>query len=73
MIPFIDTQKNLERMGLQSDGNQTPMKIDVQHVGFVRSYKDKKNVKFFIIKGAGHEAVAYKPQAAYKMFEMFLA
>ncbi len=61
VIPFIDTAKNLERMGLQPDGIQAPWKIGTQHVGFVRSYKGKKNVKFFIVKGAGHEAVAYKP------------
>jgi hypothetical protein len=63
----------LERIGLQPDGIQAPWKIGTQHVGFLRSYKGKKNVKFFIVKGAGHEAVAYKPEAAYKMFEMFVS
>ncbi len=61
VIPFTDTVKNIERMGLQPDGIQTPLKLGVQHAGFIRSYKNKKNVKFFIIKGAGHEAVAYQP------------
>ena len=41
-------------MGLQPDGMQEAWKIKEQHVGFKRSYKGKKNVKFFIIKGAGH-------------------
>jgi hypothetical protein len=54
-------------MGLKPDGMQVPMKIGLQHVGFVRSYENKKNVKYFIIKGAGHEAVAYQPETAYKM------
>jgi hypothetical protein len=52
---------------------QTPLKIREQHVGFVRSYQNKKNVKFFIVKGAGHEAVAYQPETAYVMLQMFLA
>ena len=73
VIPFTDTAKNLERMGLKPDGMQAPLKIRDQHVGFVRSYQNKKNVKFFIIKGAGHEAVAYKPETAYMMLQMFLA
>lgn len=55
-------------MGLQPDGVQEPIKIGTQHGGFIRSYKNKKNVKFYIIKGAGHEAMAYKPEAGYKMF-----
>jgi len=45
----------------------------LQHIGFKRSFKNKKNVKFFIIKGAGHEAVAYKPEAGYDLFSQFIA
>lgn len=61
VIPYTDTIKNLERMGLQQDGLQTPWKKGTQHIGFIRSYQKKSNVKLFILKGAGHEAVAYKP------------
>ncbi len=54
VVPFTDTLKNIERMGLQQDGPQTPWKIGTQHIGFIRNYKNRKNFKFFIIKGAGH-------------------
>jgi len=36
------------------DGIQTPWKIGTQHIGFIRNYQKNKNVKLFIIKGAGH-------------------
>jgi hypothetical protein len=61
VCPFTDTLKNLDRIGLKQDGIQTPLKIDKRHIGFVRSYQNKKLTKFFLLKGAGHEAVAYKP------------
>lgn len=73
MIPFTDTVKNIERMGLKQDQLQIPMKSGTQHIGFVRNYENKKNVRFYILKGAGHEAVAYKPEAAYQMFVQFLS
>ena len=72
VIPFTDTLKNIDRIGLKQDGPQIPMKINSQHVGFQRNYVNKPNFKFFIIKGAGHESVAYKPEAAQIILKMFL-
>jgi hypothetical protein len=70
VIPFTDTVKNINRLGLIQDDLQVPWKFGTQHVGFIRTYN--KRIKYFIVKGAGHEAVAYKPEVTYRMFEMFV-
>jgi hypothetical protein len=52
VIPFTDTLKNINRLGLKQEGSQIPWKIGTQHIGFIRTYNAR--YKFYIIKGAGH-------------------
>lgn len=55
VIPFSDTAKNIQRLGLVQDGQQKAWKKkdNITHIGFKRSY-NKNIVRYFILKGAGH-------------------
>ena len=69
IVPFDSTLSNLEKLGLrQNTFTHWTNSITKQHIGFKREFfyaVNKKIVKFWIVKGAGHEVPQHKPDVAY--------
>lgn len=76
VVPFTDTYKNIYKMGLKQYGPTKPMTLKAQHIGFKKEYKygkeDKEVLRFYLIKGAGHEVPMYQRERSYHVFEEFL-
>jgi serine carboxypeptidase-like clade 2 len=70
VVPFRDTLKNLEKLGLKPSGDYKAWTVDGQHAGFYREYP---GMMFYLVKGAGHEVPQYQRQRAYEMFKAFLS
>lgn len=74
VVPFTDTLKNLEKMGFRQSGALRSWKIKDQNIGMKREFVNgDKKLKFWTIKGAGHEVPQYKREAAYELFNSFLS
>jgi len=66
VVPFSDTYKNLNKMGLRPLGNAIPWLIDdIDHAGFIKNYS--YGLVLFLVKGAGHEVPLYQRQRSYKV------
>jgi serine carboxypeptidase-like clade 2 len=70
VVPFTDTIRNLLKTGLKMQGVPAPWKIKEQHFGFIRTYT--YGLKFYQVKGAGHEVPLYQRERSLKVFEDFL-
>ena len=64
-VPFSDTFRNIELMGLKLQGGLTPWIINDQHAGFIRTYSF--NLTVFQVKGAGHMVPLYQRERAFRM------
>ena len=70
IVPFTDTLKNIKRMNLNQLGSTVPWSVNDQHAGFIRAYS--KGLKFYTVKGAGHEVPLYQRERSFKVFKDFL-
>lgn len=60
-IPFTYTLQNIQKLLLKQDGEQQAWRIGDQHAGFKRKYRfGDRTMKFWIVKGAGHEVPVYQ-------------
>ena len=66
VVPFTDTYRNLNLMGLRLQGGIAPWLIGDQHAGFIRTYSYGLTV--YQVKGAGHEVPLYQRERAFRMF-----
>lgn len=69
-VPFTDNYKSLYKMGVKLVGNVQPWNVSNQHAGFIKTYT--YGLKFYLVKGAGHEVPMYQRERSYKVFEDFL-
>jgi len=68
-VPFAETQRCLETMQRPIVEPWRPYVINKEVVGYVEQFD---TYTFATIKGAGHEAPQFQPQAAYLLFSTFL-
>lgn len=75
LVPFKSTISNIERLGMRQLGSvQYWIDDKNQHLGFKRTYvQGQKQIKFWVIKGAGHTVPTWKRSASLSMFKTFLS
>lgn len=69
-VPFTDNYKSFYKMGLNLVGNAVPWTVSNQHAGFIKTYT--YGLKFYLVKGAGHEVPMYQRERSFKVFEAFI-
>jgi len=69
VVPYPDTEKNLELLKRKKTGELEPWFIGEHHAGFYQVY-DSLNV--ITVKGASHMVPQTKPEASYQMFYNFI-
>ena len=52
VVPFTDTEKNMNKLGFEKEEGWTPWIVDHQHGGFYQTYSN--NFTVITVKGAGH-------------------
>lgn len=74
LVPFRNVIRNVERLGMRQSGDLRYWTNGKnQHVGFKRTYvRGQRELKYWIVKGAGHEVAQHKPDIAYELFRGFL-
>jgi hypothetical protein len=73
-VPFTDTLKNLERLGMRQNGTLTPI-IDTasQHVGFSRTFlHGTRQLTLWTVKGAGLKGPLQKGATLYTLYKTML-
>lgn len=66
VVPFTDTLQNLEKLTFKQSGGSRSWKIAEQNVGMKKTFTyGDKTLKFWTVKGAGHEVPQYKREVAY--------
>jgi serine carboxypeptidase-like clade 2 len=70
VVPFTDSYMNINKMGVKLLGNPEPWKVGSQHAGFIKNYSN--GLKFYLVKGAGHEVPLYQRERSYNVFQSFL-
>lgn len=70
VVPFTDTIRNIGRMGVKLLSSPVPWVKNNQHFGFIRSYS--LGLKYYQLKGAGHEVPLYQRERAMEVFNDFL-
>ena len=72
-IPFTYSLDNIERLLMKEDGELEPWKVGIQHAGFKRKYRyGERKMKFWTVKGAGHEVPIYQRERIYEVLKSLL-
>lgn len=69
VVPYRDTEKNLEKLKAVKQGEWEPWYSGVHHAGFYQNY-DK--LTLITVKGASHMVPQAKPKESYQIFYNFI-
>lgn len=69
MVPYLDTEKNLDKLKAEKKGNWEPWYYQSHHAGF---YQEYEKLTVITVKGASHMVPATKPGQAYQLFYNFI-
>jgi pimeloyl-ACP methyl ester carboxylesterase len=70
VVPFTDTEKNLQILNRQKAGGWSSWSVGDQHGGFYQVYGS--NLTAITVKGAGHMVPQTQPKAVYQLFYNFI-
>jgi serine carboxypeptidase-like clade 1 len=69
LVPYRDTEKNLELIEITKSGDQEPWNVKGHHAGFYQIYS---RLTLISVKGASHMVPQTKPAPSYQMFYNFI-
>ena len=74
LVPFKSTISNIERLGMRQQGTLRHWtNSKQQHIGFKRTFElGQREIKFWVIKGAGHQTPLHKREVTYDLFNSFI-
>ena len=69
VVPYRDTEKNLEILKIQKTGEWDPWFVGEHHAGFYQVYE---KLTLITVKGASHMVPQAKPKESYQLFYNFI-
>jgi len=70
VVPFTDTEKNVEILAKNKVGEWNPWNVGDQHAGFYQLYEN--NFTVITVRGASHMVPQTKPKPMYQLFYNFV-
>ena len=70
VVPFVDTEKNVEKLYRFKSGEWSSWNVKDQHAGFYQVYD--QNLTVITVKAAGHMVPSNQPKASYQLLYNFI-